>query len=124
MNKRLETLKRPEYWFEYSQNELFRQVSAFMNVEGINQTELAERLGVSKGYVSQILNGTSNFSMKKLIEISLAIGKVPLISYEAIESKVKEENGNQKVYEFNMGVNTQPKVIHVAYINDEEIHAA
>jgi predicted XRE-type DNA-binding protein len=75
-------LKSPAYWFEYQQNELFRQVDEYMRSEKINQTELAERLDVSKGYISQILNGNFNYTLKKLIEISLSIGLVPQIGYK------------------------------------------
>src|SRR6185295_15656137 len=56
----------------------------YMNEEGLNQTQLAERLHVTKGYISQILKGEFNYTLKKLIELSLAIGKVPRIDYKSI----------------------------------------
>lgn len=88
MLTREELLKSPEYWFEEAQNELYRQVVEFMEKEGLNQTQLAERLGVSKGYISQILKGEFNYTLKKLIELSLAIGKVPNIQYQDISTMV------------------------------------
>jgi len=91
MVTREELLKSPEYWFEEAQNELYRQVISFMEKEGLNQTQLAERLGVSKGYISQILKGEFNYTLKKLIEISMAIGKVPKIEYQSIADVVKED---------------------------------
>ncbi|MDX2247175.1 MAG: helix-turn-helix transcriptional regulator [Bacteroidia bacterium] len=77
MFKKEELIKYPDYWLEGIQNELFRQLHAYMESEGLNQTQLAARLGVSKGYISQILNGNFNFTIKKLVELLLAIGKVP-----------------------------------------------
>jgi len=92
-------LKSPAYWFEYEQNELFRQINEYLEVESINQTELASRLNVSKGYVSQILNGNFNFSLKKLIELCLSIGIVPKINYKKIEEVIKEDIQAQFYYD-------------------------
>jgi transcriptional regulator with XRE-family HTH domain len=97
-------LKSPAYWFEYQQNELFRQVDEYMRSEKINQTELAERLDVSKGYISQILNGNFNYTLKKLIEISLSIGLVPQIGYKKIESVIREDAQMKSYYESDVSI--------------------
>ena len=92
MFTREEVLRSPEYWFEEAQNELYRQVVEYMEKSGLNQTQLAEKLGVSKDYVSQILKGEFNYTLKKLIEISLAVGKVPQVEYKRIEEVINEES--------------------------------
>ena len=92
MFTREEVLRSPEYWFEEAQNELYRQVVEYMEKSGLNQTQLAEKLGVSKGYVSQILKGEFNYTLKKLIEISLAVGKVPQVEYKRIQEVINEES--------------------------------
>jgi plasmid maintenance system antidote protein VapI len=89
MFAREELLKSPEYWFEGEQNEFFRQVSDYMSNENINKTELANRLKVSKGRISQILDGEFNFTLKTLIELSLKIGIIPKIEYAPIEEVIK-----------------------------------
>jgi transcriptional regulator with XRE-family HTH domain len=91
MITREELLRSPEYWFEGAQNELYNQVVRYMESEQINRTELAERLGVTKGYVSQILNGNFNYTLKRLIDLALAIGLVPRIEYQNLESMIKAE---------------------------------
>ena len=91
MISREKLLKSPEYWFEHVQNDLYGQVIAYMKAEGINQNQLARRLGVSKGYISQILNGRFNYTLKKLIELSLAIGKVPAITYKSFSAILRNE---------------------------------
>jgi transcriptional regulator with XRE-family HTH domain len=73
------------------QNEIFRQVYFYMNKESLNQTQLAKRLNVSKGYISQILNGNFNFSLKKLIELSLKLNVAPIINYESIDQYLKRK---------------------------------
>ncbi len=84
MITREELLQSPEYWFENAQNDLYGQVMEYMKKEGFNQSQLAEKLGVSKGYISQVLKGEFNYTLKKLIELSLAIGKVPQIEYKPL----------------------------------------
>ena len=80
-----ELIETQEYWMEEIQNEIFRQVYNHMREEKINQTELANRFNVSKGYISQILNGNFNFSLRKLIELSLKMKVVPNINFEPID---------------------------------------
>ncbi len=79
-----ELVQTPEYWIETIQNELFREVHNYLKEHGLNQTQFAEKLGVSRGYISQILNGNFNFTLSKLVEISLAIGVVPKISFNKL----------------------------------------
>lgn len=91
MITREELLQSPEYWFENAQNDLYGQVMEYMKNEGLNQSQLAEKLGVSKGYISQVLKGEFNYTLKKLIELSLAVGKVPQVSYTPIVQIIKDD---------------------------------
>lgn len=70
---------------------MFRQLKDYIEKEGISQSELAEKLGVTKGYVSQVLNGNFNYTLKKLIELSLAIGKVPDLQFKDIEAFIAKQ---------------------------------
>jgi len=81
MIKHEELVSRPEYWLETIQNEVFRQVTEYLSINNMTQSQLAIQLGVSKGYVSQIMKGEFNYTLKKLIELSLAIGKAPVIQF-------------------------------------------
>lgn len=95
MNTREELLKTKEYWFETLQNEIYRMVSGYIEKEGINQTQLADKLGVSRGYISQIMNGNFNYTLKKLIELSLALGMAPVFEFKPLE---KITGNNKKGY--------------------------
>jgi len=101
MYKREELFESPEYWFETLQNELYRQVSGYIESEKMTQTQLAEKLGVSKGYISQIMNGNFNYTLKKLIELSLAIGKAPVIEFKEISEIIKQDNSNRYSMEYS-----------------------
>ncbi len=43
-----------------------------MEKKGIKRKDLAERLGVSKSWISRFLNAPPNMSLEKLIEIGMA----------------------------------------------------
>jgi transcriptional regulator with XRE-family HTH domain len=62
----------------------------------MTQNQLAEQLGVTKGYVSQIMKGEFNYTLKKLIELSLAVGKAPVINFMPLAEIISTEN--EKVY--------------------------
>ncbi len=98
MLSKKELLKTPEYWLDVTQNEIFRQVSNYMEQKGLNQTQLAKELGVSKGYVSQIMNGNYNFSIKKLIDLSISIGIVPDLKFMQINTVIEEQTKSKIFY--------------------------
>jgi len=89
MITREELFKTEEFWLETIQNEVFRQVDAYLKDNKLTQTQFAEQLGVSKGYVSQVMKGEFNYTLKKLIEISLAIGKAPLLEFKPLAEIAK-----------------------------------
>lgn len=89
--KREEVLKSPEYWTAKTQVELYNLAEKFMAETGRNKSQLAEYLGVSKGYVSQLLNGDYDHRMSKFFELALAFGMVPQIDFVSVEDYVKED---------------------------------
>lgn len=91
MITREELLKTEEYWFETIQNEIYRQVEAYLRENNLTQSQFAEKLGVTKGYVSQILNGNYNATLKKLIELSLAVEIAPVFDFQNLNEYIKED---------------------------------
>jgi hypothetical protein len=64
---------------------------------------MAKKLNVSRGYINQVLNVNFNFTLKKLIELSLAMNKIPLVKFEKINPNNSvmtghSENGNTKKF--------------------------
>jgi transcriptional regulator with XRE-family HTH domain len=91
---REELIKSQEYWMVTIQTELFNHVRLYLEENKMTQTQFATKMGVSKGYISQIMNGNFNHSLSKLIELSLAIGKMPVLKFDSFESR-KEVSLNQ-----------------------------
>lgn len=100
MISREELIRSKEYWLEKIQNELFLEIEAYIKNNNLNKTQFAEKLGVSKSYLSQVLNGNFDHKLSKLIELSLAIGKVPTFNFEDIEDfLVKEKTKKTNKYD-------------------------
>ena len=90
--KREELIQSKDYWIAKLQIDLFNEVENYMQKNKLNRTQFAEKLGVSKGYISQILNGDSDHRISKLVEISLAIGLIPNISFESMRDLLERES--------------------------------
>ena len=126
MENREDILRSPAYWLQDLQLSLFDQVADYLKEHNLNQSQFADQLQVSKGYVSQILNGNLNCTLKKLVELSLAIGKVPEVTYTPIDEKI-DEAANHLTYtlEFNQGGTISPQTMNIVYRNNgKEIAAA
>lgn len=97
MNNRKEILSSPEYWIAKTQIDLYNCAEEFMQSNGMNRTELAKHLGVSKGYVSQLLNGDYDHKLSKLAELSLAFGVVPRINFQPLNEVISEDHNREYI---------------------------
>ncbi|HHV87049.1 MAG TPA: helix-turn-helix transcriptional regulator [Petrimonas sp.] len=88
---RKQLLSSKEYWLSKIQIDLFNQVTNYLENNNMNRTELAKRLGVTKGYISQVLNGDSDHRISKMVELSLAIGLIPDIRFRNLEEYLKTD---------------------------------
>ena len=85
-----EITQMPEYWIGQMQLSLYRAAEQFMKDNHMNRTQLAAYLGVSKGYVSQLLNGDYNYSISKLAELAIKLNCIPKLQLEPL-SRHKEK---------------------------------
>lgn len=102
--KRAELLKSEGYWIAKLQTDLYRELISYMERTHKNSSQLAEYLGCSKGYISQLLNGNFDHKMSKLVELSLAIGKAPILEYKDISDYILE---NDKTFSSVLTSSTQ-----------------
>ena len=86
--ERTDILKEPEYWVAQIQLAIYECALNFMDSSGKNRSQLAEYLGVSKGYVTQLLSGDYNYSLSKLVETSMAFGYIPKVNFIPIEEEI------------------------------------
>lgn len=83
--ERKNLIKSKAYILTKFQIQLFNQITEYLKKKKLNRTQFAEELGVSKGYVSQILNGEYDHKISKLVELYLSIGLVPKITTMPID---------------------------------------
>jgi transcriptional regulator with XRE-family HTH domain len=105
--KREELIKNKGYWISKIQIGLYNQLENYMSENSINRTKLAKKLGVSKGYITQVLNGDFNHRISKLVELSLAINKIPEINFKNVDQLIKEENDGYKTVTWDVKVKKQ-----------------
>ena len=90
--KRAELLRSEGYWIAKIQTDLYRELISYMERTHKNSSQLAKYLGCSKGYISQLLNGNFDHKISKLVELSLAIGKAPILMYQDIADYILEND--------------------------------
>lgn len=92
MITREQLLKNERFWTETIQNKIYNDLASFVKKENISQKEIAKKMGVSKGRISQILKGDNlNFRIDTLVKICLSIGKVPSFNLEDIDSFIEDD---------------------------------
>ena len=99
-----ELYSNPGYWTAKIQLELFRSLEEHMKQEGISRAKLAQKMGVSRGYISQILNGDFDHRLSKLVELSLAIGKVPEIRLKELKKTIAKAENNYRTVSWEFDI--------------------
>lgn len=82
---RKELVKNKGYWVTKIQLKLFSLIEEYMKENKLNRSQLAKKLGVSKGYITQVLNGDFDHKLSKLVGLSLAINKLPILEFKDID---------------------------------------
>ena len=62
-------------------NSLLRELRRYMQRNGLNQTEMAAHLGVSKGYMSRLLNGSGDPKLSSILDLAMALDKEPVLMF-------------------------------------------
>lgn len=65
--------EQEEYWLEAIKIKFAEQILSHIDTLKISRKELACRLGSSPAYITKILRGSSNFTLKSMINIAQAL---------------------------------------------------
>lgn len=117
MISRVELIRSKEYWLARFQAELYAEVDAYLKKNKLSKTAFAAQLGVSKGYVSQLMNADFDHKISKLIEISLAIGKAPVLAFEDLD---KADAVTEQASVKTVKSSVYSKTISAALLNERE----
>jgi len=65
-----------EFWIDLARVGFEEDLYRLMERAGINRAELAEAAGVSPAFVSKVLNGSTNYTLKTMAKLARAAGAV------------------------------------------------
>ena len=65
-----------EFWIDLARVGFEEDLYRLMERAGINRAELAEAAGVSPAFVSKVLNGSTNYTLKTMAKLARAAGSV------------------------------------------------
>lgn len=97
MKSQEELMRSRGYWIANIQMDLFKYVDEYMRKNNLNRSQLADKLGVTKGYISQILNGEFNHRVATFVDLTLAIGKAPKVVFEDLEEIISHAKEKDRV---------------------------
>jgi len=66
--------RRPEYWEEGAILDFTEALYDAMQRQGVTRAELARRLGTSQAYITRVLSGNANFTLKTMAKLAHALG--------------------------------------------------
>jgi transcriptional regulator with XRE-family HTH domain len=69
-----EARRKPEYWEEGAILDFTEALFIAMEEQGVTRAELARRLGTSQAYITRVLSGNANFTLKTMSKLALALG--------------------------------------------------
>jgi transcriptional regulator with XRE-family HTH domain len=113
-NSVIDDMNDPEFRKLLAQEELILEVTEticdILEKEKISRKELADRLGKSKGFISQLLNGGRNLTLRTVADILHVLGYKIFLNYQKEGKRSQDTN----VIEFStMYQKTKgPKYIH------------
>lgn len=90
--KRKALIKSKEYLISQIQLNLLNLIGSYKDKKQLKDYELAIELGVSKGYVSQLLNATSDHKISKIVELALACNTVPLLYFVDLDKYIENDS--------------------------------
>jgi len=87
-------------WLQYSSRVAMRILTAIEETPGMNQKKLAEAVGVKDQYISKVIKGQQNLSLKSIFKLSEALG-VELISFPDFVYSQPVKPKSAKIVPFN-----------------------
>jgi transcriptional regulator with XRE-family HTH domain len=90
--KRESLLRSKEYVTSQIQLNLLNLMGEYKKNKNLKDYQLAEKLGVSKGYISQILHATYDHKISKLAELALACNAMPLIYFVDLDQFIFDDS--------------------------------
>lgn len=76
------------YQQEYLIMQVTERICELMEQNGVSRTHLANRLGTTKGYITQLLDGRANMTLRKLADVCMALGVAAELQTRELQATV------------------------------------
>lgn len=76
------------YWKVVPEDDFTRELVTLMAEAGMNYADLARKVGVSRSYVTKIMQGSANWTVETLTKFALVFDRVPRIHLAPKEQRV------------------------------------
>jgi len=90
-------------------HDFYHMVLTYMDEKGISKADLARKLGKSRASVSQMFNRTPNLTIKKMVEITEAVGVEVKIQMENFEKDKREKSDSYMAEHYKTSVRENKK---------------
>jgi plasmid maintenance system antidote protein VapI len=80
---------------EYCKLEAVEELLQFMKREGINRSELAERMGVPPSRITRLLNGSENLTIATLVRAGRAVGGELKIRFQPAKTRLEKARASE-----------------------------
>ena len=77
--------KHDEYWLAGVMIEFTEMVCKFMEEQKMTRTDLAKKLDVSSAYITKLLRGNANVTLKTMVRLAKVFNKEIKIEFQNIE---------------------------------------
>jgi len=88
-------MESPEFRKQYAIEGLVTEAGEFiarlMQQQGVTKAELARRLGKSRAYITQMLSGSTNLTVRTLAEVAYALGAEVRLEAAPVEAAEREQ---------------------------------
>ena len=80
------------YAFQMAVKGFTFEISKRMEIQNLRHQDLAERLDVSRSYVTQLLSGKSNFTLETMVKVAKEVGCKLTIQFDDIAESCAQPN--------------------------------
>lgn len=92
-----ELMKSKEYWTTKIQIALYEAIENYLSKNKLTRAQLAEQLGVTRGYITQVLNGDFDHKISKMVELAIACNIAPVFSFEPLDKHVARKTKRTRI---------------------------
>lgn len=106
------------YWSEHAVLDFTDAIERLMREQDVSRAELGRRIDTSQAYVTKVLSGESNFTVKSMVQLAHALDASIRIEVVRNADRQRQEYANWQSRSFHSTLRAVPHVTYRAAAND------